>query len=377
MKSNHVGNAETSRVVSNRALLVFDGENLGIVSDRVTSLGLKSFLKGCCNLVDSIQMSEVYEKKAAVERSLLGNCLRWIPLRRLRHYILLRMCRHFVNTDASWRDRLRRVDVVFVNGEGALHDDRTVAGLLVSVVLVAKALGKKVVVVNATVQNLSSAFLNDLARADLVCVRESLSYKYLCRVLPAERLVHSYDFAWLYLYETYGDYMLRHRANPSGKVLFMKGVGLEDVAPYVTIDHLLVDRKDAAYVKAFRQCYDANTLMIDANGDMDLRRLLIFLDGYDLVVSGRHHLNIVAMFLGIPVLGLPSNTWKVEATLGDLLSVHVGAEPAGIMIGGSVGLTAHDIQRIISSLRGLAGPIGRGLGLVPPPTLPLRSVAEN
>ncbi len=40
-----------------------------------------------------------------------------------------------------------------------------------------------------------------------------------------------------------------------------------------------------------------------------------YLGGYPFALSGRHHVNVFLTRAGVPFLPLPSNTWKIEATL--------------------------------------------------------------
>ena len=59
---------------------------------------------------------------------------------------------------------------------------------------------------------------------------------------------------------------------------------------------------------------------------------------YSFIVSGRHHINIMALFLGLPLFPVMGNTYKVESTIYSI---------KGETVNGGVILTKREVQSTI------------------------------
>jgi polysaccharide pyruvyl transferase WcaK-like protein len=208
---------------------------------------------------------------------------------------------------------------VLINGEGSIHHRRPSARTLLAVGVIAQRMGKPVHLVNATLAGLAPSDLETLGQWDRIVVREPRSSDYL----SAHGIRHTLgaDAAWI---------CLRHRApnlrragpraGNRGRVLVTAGAVRSTVALASWLSeldgevwYLRVDKADDRHLAELPGARIAGTVDARAFGD-DSVGLLDRLRDFDRIISGRHHLNIFAYYLGIPVTVLPGNTYKTEGT---------------------------------------------------------------
>jgi polysaccharide pyruvyl transferase WcaK-like protein len=295
----------------NKDLIIFDGKTLNIMSDRVTSRGLNKYL----NSSDSILMEEIYKLKKELSRLRLEflNRKRILSVNVLKYIIKFKYKNIVV--------KIANSKTVYINGEGAIHHDRLTSLILITLGLIAKENGKKVILINFTIESMSEKYLKLLNQFDAIIPREKKSYLYLKPYINDEKLFQSYDFAWYYLYTDYRKYMLAWNNNEinTNKILFTKGVSLENIEEFTKYDYLVLDEGDKKFEAKFEKSIDVESL--ENTETKDISKFLDILLGYEFLISGRHHTNIVAMYLGLPTLGLKSNTSKVSSTMHDMLEL--------------------------------------------------------
>lgn len=235
--------------------------------------------------------------------------------------------------DAATRTALESADLIIVNGEGTIHHDRPAGRLLLQVAEWAKSADKPCALINTTWEANGPGMV-DLARSfDLVSVRESTSKAELdrqgidCRVVP--------DLALWYRYSGEGvrsgirvtdsvlagsSVALHHRLTKMGarpiSLLYARRTPLE------TLRNLRRYQLDPnARVEGLGRI--ARATMADwwaqtADRDTFIKELT----SAELVVTGRFHALILCLATHTPVIVVPSNTHKNEATLAD-----AGLEP--------------------------------------------------
>jgi hypothetical protein len=225
--------------------------------------------------------------------------------------------------DRSFRECIKEADIVLVNAEGSVHHNGPRAISVLALALSAAELGKPVLVLNATIQAMEQALL--------------------AAVLPKVRLIHSREPA------TNADLQACGYQSVLAPDIGVLGMG-EASAPRIRLldgsNHVLVTAgvlaQTAGLLDLFRTiralgrrpcylsipdggdgsrsqqtCDAADVPFVDAT-ELGVKEMVGFLRQFSLVISGRHHINLFSLRSGVPILALPSNTWKIEATLAML-----------------------------------------------------------
>lgn len=217
------------------------------------------------------------------------------------------------------------VDALVVNGEGTLHHDSRGAFALIALCQAAKALGKGVFLVNASLFELSPFLLEKLAAAvDCISVREPLSLRYLNDQGIAAQL--SADS--LFLAEpAKGTGSLGMNQEPY--VVYTPGVlsytgaitegridqDVRELQSYgVRVIYYVVEQDDEALARPARDA-GAEILALGACTQDQLGQLL---RQAEWVVSGRYHINIFSALEGTAFLPLETNTQKMRGLLEHL-----------------------------------------------------------
>lgn len=305
---------------------IFDSENLTNIGCKITSRGIKHFLTAnIAESVDFVSAEQIFSIGKNLEKKFLFKLSKYIHPS-LKYRLLYN---YLAKTDLA--KKMERDDLIVINGEGVLHHNRTTGLILITLGMIAKTIyDKKVVLLNFSIEKISPYFINNIiSKFDLVITREKRSYRYLKKFIKKDNLLFSYDFAWIYLYDYYNDYMLKYSGRQGRKIIFSPGVKenkyLNNIKQFSDHDFLIVDNEDAKNSSYFKGIIDSRNVNVSERDNLIsfMNKLL----KYNLIISGRHHINIIAMYLGIPVHGISSNTPKVEATMEDVYSLHFGKDP--------------------------------------------------
>lgn len=226
--------------------------------------------------------------------------------------------------------RLTSVDLVVANLEGTFHHHTIGALALGGLLAVAHRRGVPVWAVNGSVQAIDPWLLAEtLKPADYVAVREPMSVRWLAR--------HGLDAVaaadCVFLMESL--FRRRHVIPPTERrVLYTPGIlacGVRD-AP-MSVEEIVRQLQVLSsrgwpphYLRLSRgELLDRATLATHGVsctevGDVPWQAMGPYLRPFQLAVSGRYHLLILAAIAGVPILPLPSNSWKIEGLL-ELLHV--------------------------------------------------------
>lgn len=259
-------------------LIIFDGKELNIMSDRITSRGLNLFLGDA----DSIHMSEVYLLKKKLSRKKLEFINKKITLNlNLLKIIIKKTAKQIIN-------KISNANNIYINAEGAIHHNRLTSLILICLGLIAKEYGKKVILINFTVENMKKKYLTEFEKFDLIIPREKKSYLYLKNIINNSLLLQSYDFAWYYLNDKYHNYLLTwNKDNCNKKILFTKGVAIKDISKYNKYDFLMLDHEDITLKENFKKSIDVEKL--ENTDTKDISQFLDTILNYELLKIGRAH----------------------------------------------------------------------------------------
>jgi hypothetical protein len=236
---------------------------------------------------------------------------------------------HDWQADAALMERLSRVRLIVVNGEGTIHHDRPAARRLVAIGAFARANGIASALVNAS-WHANPPELAAQARAfDRVAVRESASGRALADAGVAAQVMPDLSIEGLVPWHG-----ARRGVRVAGSVVArqswalararrrVKGGALSILAPRDTAAAQL--RFDLA-VAGVRAPGAAAHWREVVQAWSDLRRGRVpdaaafeaAVRGAALLVTGRFHAATIALGLGTPLLAVESNTAKISATLAD------------------------------------------------------------
>lgn len=193
---------------------------------------------------------------------------------------------------------------VVVNGEGTMHDNADRAYELLTMARQLRRMGKKVFLINSVWETMGpwmEAFLGDF---EIVTLRESVSREAVRHVRADARVVP--DLCWL------ADLPPTPDAAPCGVI--------DCVVPESTL-RLEAAAAAAAPFFVMDRFYEAfHRTITEGGAAADSPRILRPGDirGASRWIGGRFHGTVLALASGMPMLSLPSNTAKIEATLGDI-----------------------------------------------------------
>jgi polysaccharide pyruvyl transferase WcaK-like protein len=221
-------------------------------------------------------------------------------------------------------ESLRLADILLVNGEGSMHHNLPNALALLALIDVAADLGKPVYLINATIQALDDRLMRRIfPKLAALHVRELESLE---QVAPFARIAFcAADIAILAIAKLV-DASRATAKNSRPRCLITAGVlaqpdSIRAIAAAATSAGL-----EPAYLSlgdggesevATKVCGEIGIEHMRAEA-YSLEQVTAFLAQFDVAVSGRHHINLFLMGLGVPFVPLPSNTWKIEATLSYL-----------------------------------------------------------
>jgi hypothetical protein len=220
--------------------------------------------------------------------------------------------------DALVRNVIDDADLLIVNGEGSIHHNYRNGLALLAIADAAASRGKRVVLLNATLQAMDEELLKYiLPKFAAVQVREPLSLAYIKPLYAGATCAA--DVAVLDI-----DRMTFPTGSKrSSRCLISAGI-LAD-RPTVTAllraaksaglnpTYLSIGKAEAAIATPVCEAHGAEHVTAESVGDLPG-----LLSQFEVSISGRHHLNLFLMRAGIPFVPLPSNTWKIEGTLNYL-----------------------------------------------------------
>lgn len=215
---------------------------------------------------------------------------------------------------------LEGADIFAVNGEGSLHHNLPRALALLAMMSIAAESGKRVALLNSTIQAMDRDLLNDVLPDVGFChVREQRTLLAIEHLQPAAFAAP--DVAVLAMRVMEPPY--RTISQIDGKrVLVSYGVLVNERMLRILLQSVKSCGLEPVYLSigdggetelATKVCAEEDVPLIHA-GEINFRRLLEVLSNSALAISGRHHINLFLMRCGVPILSIPSNTWKLDAT---------------------------------------------------------------
>lgn len=224
------------------------------------------------------------------------------------------------NADAGLNTLLCASDLVVVNGEGTIHHNSVRALALLALAKTAIEAGKKVVLLNATVQAMTASLIKDIfPKFAFIHARDARTRDYL-QAFGLEAYLAP-DLAFLAL-DTVLDPLIR-LLDAKAYALVTGGVAVTRAAIESMFDAVQENGLRPVYLAigdggetdlASEVCQARNAPLVHGV-DIGVKRMSGFLKQFPVAISGRHHINIFLMRAGVPFISLPSNTWKIEETL--------------------------------------------------------------
>jgi hypothetical protein len=225
-----------------------------------------------------------------------------------------------LHQDSGFRRRLAAVDVLVVNGEGSIHHNLPRALSLLAMIDAAHELGVPTVLINATIQAMDLSLLQRVLPMLQFChVRESASLEAIAPIITAHcapdiavRAIDALHF---------GKAPLHHQGCLVSAGVLAKAPIVEELlrttatAGLTPVYFSIGDGRETETASAV--CSKLGVEHVQAS-NFSLETIPGLLERFELAICGRHHINLFLMKAGVPIVPLPSNTWKVEATLTDL-----------------------------------------------------------
>ena len=237
------------------------------------------------------------------------------------------------------KDKIAQSDLVIVNMEGTIHNNRVGGFALLGLAYFAKTQGKKVAMVNGSYQNMPEELTKSvLNRFDFISVREIESYKYLKSNEIDLNLIPDFAFRakidekiekigsitklvknkkCLYTVGVLG-------AFPNQK----NGINLNQITKHInTIKKMgyspifLKIEEAENYIESHLSNLGVST--ISYNNGIKYSNMGSVLSEFDLLVTGRYHIGIFGLMTHIKTLFLESNTFKIEGLLEMLNLSHL------------------------------------------------------
>ena len=284
-----------------------------------------------------------------------------------------------VQADVHFCELLDWADRVVVNGEGSIHHNSPRALALMAQCRTAAQKGVPVQLINCTIQSMDNRLLNNvLPRLEYLHVREQWTARSLTRAGHQCRPQVSVDLAAAGQFSTSTGVSLPEGVDPRRACLLSPGVL---ASPRVANSQIRVLKKfglhpvylcigdGGEHAIATSVCSDSGISIVTAES-IPWREIVPYVSQYRLAVSGRHHLNLFLMLAGVPFVPLPSNTWKIEATL-QLLDSPLRSVRSPLQLGSAIKAILENPERFAqaASLAGkrAAREANRYLELLAPP----------
>jgi polysaccharide pyruvyl transferase WcaK-like protein len=215
---------------------------------------------------------------------------------------------------------IANIEGVIVNGEGSIHDGSIAEFLILELCRFFKDLGKKVILVNCTLQNLTFRSLRILKNdVDYLCVREMRSMVYLAQ----NHIKAQLGSDALFLDESFKRVESSHHRQRK-MCVYTPGV-LSRKMSFREIENQLEYYKNHNYQLIYLPVELEDLVHISNALDFGMEiapfptqskgELVDLLSSANVVLSGRYHIAIMTIMIGIPIVFQSSNTWKIEGLL--------------------------------------------------------------
>lgn len=229
-----------------------------------------------------------------------------------------------LSSDPDLRRQIEQADLLLVNGEGSIHHNFPRALALLALIDVASELGKPAALINSTIQAMDQVLLSTALRKLRSChLREPRSLQAIADIYP--KAFCAADLATLAI-----DRLAAPPPRPSSRSPKRCLVSAGVLVRPETLRGILATVKEMAYTPTYfsigdggetkvstEACAELGVRHVEAS-ECALENLPALLAEQDIAVCGRHHLILFLMKAGVPFVPLPSNTWKIEATLSYL-----------------------------------------------------------
>lgn len=211
-------------------------------------------------------------------------------------------------------------DVVIVDGEDFIQDDAAPALGVLALARTALEQGRKVLLMNATLQGIPAELLKDLLPGlALLHVRDAASLR-LANELGVQA-VCAPDLAFIALEE---EAELATRLLDAGSHILVTGgrdIGAQALDELFQAVEATGHRPvylaigDGGEMDVARQvCAERGVTLVDA-GKLGMKQAVPFVRQFPAAISGRHHVNVFLLRAGVPFVPLPSERWEIGETL--------------------------------------------------------------
>ncbi|MGO1296217.1 MAG: ATP-binding cassette domain-containing protein [Vibrio sp.] len=313
---------------SKKALLVNDTgftENLGC---RAVKEGVVSLLKESVEVTDSIPLGylqEAFNDIASKSKDYIDKS-QYIPRKKdftssVSFSEWKKIADKVLDND-QYLKNVSKLDVVIVNAEGSIHHDSKRALALLALIKAFKDAGKVVIVLNATIEAMNSDILTyALNDVDVIHVRENKTHEYLSKI-GIKSIVYD-DIANIYIGNSPEYKISSIDDQKKSRCLLSQGVLNNPESLKKSIDVIRNNGYEPYYLTmsdgnedsvANEVCKALNVKLFYAK-DIMLEDFCSFIKQFDIVVSGRHHLNLFVLHSGVNLICFPSNTYKIEGTM--------------------------------------------------------------
>lgn len=241
----------------------------------------------------------------------------------------LEVCDELSRTDEYIKQRFDTADLILVNGGNCMHHNIPRSLALMALMKTAAELGKKVMLLNATVQMMDVELLKIvLPLLSLIHVRDRQSQMYLEEI--GIESVYTTDLAFIG-YGKQKETDIRY-LNSEEYVLVTGGVAIDERSLESIINTVndfgmrpvyfcVCDAGEEDLVTPVCEKLDVPVISVK---EMAFEQLASFLAQFRYAISGRHYINIFLIRAGVPFVALPSDTWiadDVSALLDNLIPV--------------------------------------------------------
>lgn len=240
------------------------------------------------------------------------------------------------NNNENVKRDLLRADLVIINGEGTIHDDNPYINCLLSLIEFCIHYDVPVVVINATISNLSEKNLNLLRQANTIYVRESCSYDYLAHYDIKSVVVPDLTF-WEYNRFNYQTKSDASKIGYTDSVLKKSSIKIEAFSKVEGFEYIdIFNGNDSAYetimakkntLRALKKTFvkEIKKKFIEKkrkkNGFYQKPNQVEFVTNfkkYKFIFTGRYHMVCFCLIMKIPFFAISSNTFKIEGLLLDV-----------------------------------------------------------
>jgi polysaccharide pyruvyl transferase WcaK-like protein len=240
-------------------------------------------------------------------------------------------------TGLNWKEEreiCESVDILVINGEGALHHDRPVIPELLELANLRQKTNKKTILLNTSWFENSAQYSQELATFSLVSTRESVSAKQITDhggpfTLLAPDLAITYAVRRKFRYEGSGRVMVSDSTKPILTAELRRLAASRNWNYLPVLAYPELPRPGAKSRKIYRRarlarCLGSMSSVIlgtryhaHAVGVTKTQDYLHHLAASTGVVTGRFHTVCFALAIGVPFIAIKSNTPKIEAIVRD------------------------------------------------------------